>query len=52
MDLKNQKMVKPTLRPCVVVKNYNAPIMRHYSTRVISVSIGHYSIKWCSGKKL
>ncbi|MFS7941066.1 hypothetical protein Hanom_Chr05g00471801 [Helianthus anomalus] len=37
------------LRPCVVVNCYNAPTMGHYSTRVIPVSMGHYSIKWCSG---
>ncbi|MFS7948933.1 hypothetical protein Hanom_Chr06g00565651 [Helianthus anomalus] len=40
------------IRPCVVVKNYNAPTMGHYSTRVIPVSMGHYSIKWCSGEEL
>uniref|UniRef100_A0A251SH01 Uncharacterized protein n=1 Tax=Helianthus annuus TaxID=4232 RepID=A0A251SH01_HELAN len=35
------------IRPCVMVKKYNAPTMGHYSTRVIPVSMGHYSIKWC-----
>ncbi|MFS7948681.1 hypothetical protein Hanom_Chr06g00562751 [Helianthus anomalus] len=38
------------IRPCVVVVNqYNAPIMGRFTTRVIPVSMGHYSIKWCSG---
>ncbi|KAJ0596028.1 hypothetical protein HanHA89_Chr04g0138101 [Helianthus annuus] len=37
------------LRPCVVVTCYNAPTMGHYSTRGNPVSMGHYSIKWCSG---
>ncbi|KAJ0927074.1 hypothetical protein HanRHA438_Chr04g0178561 [Helianthus annuus] len=37
------------LRPCVVVNQYNAPIMGRFATRVIPVSMRHYSIKWCSG---
>ncbi|MFS7948347.1 hypothetical protein Hanom_Chr06g00558951 [Helianthus anomalus] len=37
------------LRPCVVVTCYNAPTMGHYPTRGNPVSMGHYSIKWCSG---
>ncbi|KAJ0599725.1 hypothetical protein HanRHA438_Chr03g0110211 [Helianthus annuus] len=37
------------LRPCVVVTCYNVLIMGHYPTRGNPVSMGHYSIKWCSG---
>ncbi|MFS8030415.1 hypothetical protein Hanom_Chr17g01533751 [Helianthus anomalus] len=37
------------IRPCVVVKKYNAPTMGYYPTHVIPVSMRHYSIKWCSG---
>ncbi|MFS7943770.1 hypothetical protein Hanom_Chr06g00504121 [Helianthus anomalus] len=37
------------IRPCVVVTCYNAPTMGHYPTRVNPVSMGRYSIKWCSG---
>ncbi|MFS7961251.1 hypothetical protein Hanom_Chr08g00712761 [Helianthus anomalus] len=36
-------------RPCVVVNQYNAPVMGRFATHVIPVSMGHYSIKWCSG---
>ncbi|MFS7987326.1 hypothetical protein Hanom_Chr11g01021161 [Helianthus anomalus] len=38
-----------SIRPCVVVNQYNALIMGRFATRVIPVSMGHYSIKWCSG---
>ncbi|MFS8030917.1 hypothetical protein Hanom_Chr17g01539651 [Helianthus anomalus] len=43
------KNLRFTLRPCVVVTCYNAPTMGHYPTRGNPVSMGHYSIKWCSG---
>ncbi|MFS7977282.1 hypothetical protein Hanom_Chr10g00902191 [Helianthus anomalus] len=37
------------VRPCVVVTCYNASTMGHYPTRGNPVSMGHHSIKWCSG---
>ncbi|KAJ0536005.1 hypothetical protein HanIR_Chr09g0436791 [Helianthus annuus] len=46
---KSYNVIVLSLRSCVVVNQYNALIMGRFVTRVIPVSMGHYSIKWCSG---
>ncbi|MFS7942970.1 hypothetical protein Hanom_Chr06g00494771 [Helianthus anomalus] len=38
-----------TIRPCVMVKHYNAPSMGRFAPCGSPVSKGHYTIKWCSG---